>query len=326
MTVLVTGGTEYIGSHMVHTLLDRGRKVVVLDYLSTGVRANVAQDASFVLGSVGDTALMKRVLAEHAVETVIHFSGSVIVPESVENPILYYSNNTFASLHLVNAFIHSGVKKFIFSSTAAVYGITERNPVLEKDETNPINPYGRSKLMTEWLLDDAAHAHDFRFVALRYFNVAGADPKGRTGQSTPRATHLIKRACQAALGRVPQLEIFGTDFPTRDGTGIRDYIHVSDLAEVHALALEYLGDGGESQILNCGYGRGFSVREVIDVVSKVSQRPLPTREAPRRAGDPPVIVADCSRVTSEFGWQPRHNHLEEIVSTAYAWERRLNAA
>lgn len=324
MSVLVTGGAGYIGSHMVHALLERGQKVVVLDNLSTGVRANVAVEATFVLGEVGDIEFVRRVLSEHAVDAVIHFAGSIVVPESVSNPILYYGNNTVASLNLVNACVQAGVKKFVFSSTAAVYGIPERNPVSEDDGTNPINPYGRSKLMTEWLLEDVSRAHDFRFVALRYFNVAGADPKGRTGQSTPRATHLIKRACQAALGRVKQLDIFGTDFPTKDGTGVRDYIHVSDLADVHALALDYLEGGGKSQILNCGYGRGFSVREVIETVSKVSQQKVPTRESARRPGDPPAIVADIARVTAAFGWKPRHDDLEKIIATAFAWERRLN--
>ena len=262
----------------------------------------------------------------YAITAVIHFAGSIVVPESVEKPLTYYENNTVASRDLIEACVQAGVKHFIFSSTAAVYGMPQNNPVTEQADTAPINPYGRSKLMTEWMLEDAARAHDLRYVALRYFNVAGADPGGRSGQSTPNATHLIKRACQAALGRVATLDIFGTDFPTRDGTGVRDYIHVSDLVAAHALALDHLQQGGGSTVLNCGYGHGFSVREVIDTVSKVAGRKIPTRESPRRPGDPPALVADSSQLQAQFGWRPEHDDLEEIVSTAYAWERRLNSA
>jgi UDP-glucose 4-epimerase len=326
MTVLVTGGAGYIGSHMVHALLDRGEQVIVLDNLSTGIRGLVADRAEFVEGDVGDAALLRRVLASGKVEAVIHFAGSIVVPESVENPLAYYANNTVASRTLIAASVEAGVRRFVFSSTAAVYGSPEHNPIAEIAPKEPINPYGRSKLMTEWMLEDTARAHPFTYVALRYFNVAGADPEGRTGQSTPKATHLIKRACQAALGRVPQLEIFGTDFPTRDGTGIRDYIHVSDLADAHALALAYLAKGGASRVLNCGYGRGFSVREVIDMVSRVAGVSLPAREAPRRAGDPAELVADSSQLKTLLNWQPEHDDLEEIVRTAFAWEKRLNAA
>jgi UDP-glucose 4-epimerase len=326
MTVLVTGGAGYIGSHMVHALLDRGEQVVVLDNLSTGIRGLVAKGAEFVQGDVADAALLRRLLGASKVDAVIHFAGSIVVPESVEKPLAYYANNTAASRTLISACVDAGVKRFVFSSTAAVYGIPEHNPVAELSATQPINPYGRSKLMTEWMLEDTARAHPFSYIALRYFNVAGADPEGRTGQSTPKATHLIKRACQAALGRVPQLEIFGTDFPTRDGTGIRDYIHVSDLADAHALALGYLADGGTSHVLNCGYGRGFSVREVIDTVSRVAGLPLAVREAPRRAGDPPELVADSSRLKTLLNWRPKYDDLEEIVRTAFAWEKRLNAA
>ena len=326
MSVLVTGGAGYIGSHMVYTLVDRGEEVVVLDNLSTGIRANVADRAQFVHGDVGDKDLVEGLIAAHRVDAVIHFAGSIVVPESVENPLLYYANNTVASRNLLEACIKTGVKQFVFSSTAAVYGIPEHNPVVETALTSPINPYGRSKLMTEWMLEDTARAHDFAYVALRYFNVAGADPKGRTGQSTPKATHLIKRACQVALGRVGHLDVFGTDFPTRDGTGVRDYIHVTDLANAHALALRHLAGGGGSRILNCGYGRGFSVREVIDTVARIAGNDLPVREAPRRAGDPPELVADSSRLKRDFQWQPEHDDLEVIVRTAYAWERRLNAA
>src|SRR5258706_8762929 len=325
MAILISGGAGYIGSHMVLAALDRGEEVVVLDNLSTGTRSLVAEGAHFHQGHVGDQALLGRLFQEYAITAVVHFAGSLIVPESVSKPLTYYANNTLASRNLIEACVQSGVKQFIFSSTAAVYGIPEHNPVTETTGPMPINPYGRSKLMTEWMLEDAARAHDLRYVALRYFNVAGGDPAGRTGQSTPNAPHLIKRACQAALGRLPVLEIFGTDFPTRDGTGVRDYIHVSDLVAAHALALDHLEQGGASAVLNCGYGHGFSVREVIETVVKVTGQKIATRDAPPRAGDPAEMVADSSRLQSQLGWSPAHDDLEEIVSTAYAWERRLNS-
>jgi UDP-glucose 4-epimerase len=325
MSILISGGAGYIGSHMVLAALARGDEVVVLDNLSSGNRSLVAEGAHFHQGDVGDQKLLRRLFEQYTVTAVIHFAGSLIVPESVSKPLAYYANNTVASRNLIEACVQGGVKQFIFSSTAAVYGIPKHNPVTEITETMPINPYGRSKLMTEWMLEDAARAHDLRYVALRYFNVAGGDPAGRTGQSTPNATHLIKRACQAALGRLPVLDIFGTDFPTRDGTGVRDYIHVSDLVNAHALALDHLEQGGTSAVLNCGYGHGFSVREVIETVSKVTGQKIATREAPRRAGDPAELVADSSRLQSQLRWSPAHDDLEEIVSTAYAWERRLNS-
>ncbi len=325
MSILVTGGAGYIGSHMVHALLDRGDDVVVLDNLSTGIRALVAERATFIEGNAGDRALVLNIAKEHGVTAVIHFAGSIIVPESVEKPLDYYANNTVTSRELIAACIEANIGNFVFSSTAAVYGMPDQIPVAEPAPTFPINPYGRSKLMTEWMLQDASHAHDFRFVALRYFNVAGADPKGRTGQSTPRATHLIKRACQAALGRLDALDIFGTDYPTKDGTGVRDYIHVSDLANAHVHALDHLEDGGNSLTLNCGYGHGFSVREVIDTVARVTESHVPTREAPRRAGDPPVIVADPTQIKEIFAWKPKYDDLDEIVRTAYGWEKRLNS-
>jgi UDP-glucose 4-epimerase len=325
MSILITGGAGYIGSHMVLAALDRGDQVVVLDNLSTGIRALVAEEAHFHLGNVGDQVLLRELFQRYAVTAVIHFAGSIVVPESVEKPLAYYENNTAASRNLIEACVDCGVKHFIFSSTAAVYGLPEHNPVTELDALSPINPYGRSKLMTEWMLEDAARAHDLHYVALRYFNVAGADPSGRTGQSTAKATHLIKRACQAALGRIPALDIFGTDFPTRDGTGVRDYIHVSDLVATHALALDHLRQGGGSAVFNCGYGHGFSVREVIETVSRVTGRTIPVREAPPRPGDPAELVADSSKLQTQFGWRPEHDDLEEIVSTAYAWERRLNS-
>ena len=323
MSVLVTGGAGYIGSHMTYALVDAGECVVVLDNLSTGVRANVAPNAVFVHGEVGDAALVKRLIADHGVDAVIHFAGSIIVPESIEKPLLYYINNTQASLALVTACVEAGVKHFIFSSTAAVYGLGGRDEIREDMPTDPINPYGRSKLLTEWILRDAAAAHDFRYVALRYFNVAGADLQGRTGQSTPRATHLIKRAAQAALGRMPHLDIFGTDYPTPDGTAIRDYIHVSDLVGIHRMALEYLRQGGSPEILNCGYGHGISVLEVVAAVERVTGEKLPIVTRPRRAGDPPALVANVDKLRESFAWQPRDFSLEGIVRSALDWEQGL---
>jgi len=325
MAILISGGAGYIGSHMVLAALDRGDEVVVVDNLSSGIRSLVAEGAHFHQGDVGDQTLLRRLFEQYSVTAVIHFAGSLIVPESVSKPLRYYANNTMASRNLIESCVQSGVKQFIFSSTAAVYGMPDHNPVTETTDVMPINPYGRSKLMTEWMLEDAARAHDLRYVALRYFNVAGGDPAGRTGQSTPNATHLIKRACQAALGRLPVLDIYGTNYPTRDGTGVRDYIHVSDLVAAHALALDHLEQGGASAVLNCGYGHGFSVREVIETVAKVTGQKIATREVPRRAGDPAELVADSSRLQAQLGWSPAHDDLEEIVSTAYAWERRLNS-
>jgi UDP-glucose 4-epimerase len=325
MSVLVTGGAGYIGSHMTYALVDAGEKVVVLDNLSTGVRENVSPDAIFVNGDVGDRALVSRIIRENGVTSVIHFAGSIIVPESMEKPLLYYGNNTQASLALISACVDSGITQFIFSSTAAVYGMGTGSsaPIGETAQTEPINPYGRSKLLTEWILRDTAAAHDFRYVALRYFNVAGADPKGRTGQSTPRATHLIKRAAQVALGKVPQLDIFGTDYPTADGTAVRDYIHVSDLVHIHRMALDHLRDGGDSNTFNCGYGRGASVLEVVSAMERVTGKPLAVSHAPRRAGDPASLVADCDKLRREFAWQPRYAFLDGIVESALAWERGL---
>lgn len=326
MSVLVTGGAGYIGSHMVHALLDRGEHAVVLDNLCTGVRGLVAEDATFIEGEVADTRMVRDLIQDLQIDAVVHFAGSVVVPESVEKPLFYYANNTVASRNLIEACVEEGVQNFVFSSTAAVYGEPETMPVREDAPTNPINPYGRSKLMTEWMLRDTAAAHDFRYAALRYFNVAGADGKGRTGQSTPRATHLVKRACQAALGRVPHLSIFGNDFPTADGTGVRDYIHVMDLIEAHLLALDHLRDNGQSIVCNAGYGHGFSVREVVRAVERVSGQPLPVHEEPRRAGDPPAIVANSEHLKSTLNWQPAYDDLDVIVRSAYAWESRLNSA
>lgn len=323
MTILVTGGAGYIGSHMTYALCDSGVKVVVLDNLVTGIRANVCPAAHFVEGSVADGALVDGILQRHAIDAVVHFAGSVVVPESVADPIKYYQNNSGASAALVQACLRNGVRNFVFSSTAAVYGVPDIAMVSENVPLNPINPYGRSKLMTEWLLADVAAAHDFTYTALRYFNVAGADPKGRTGQSTANATHLIKRACQVALGVHPRLDIFGTDFPTPDGTGVRDYIHVSDLIAAHLLALDYLRGGGKSLTLNVGYGRGFSVKDVVRVTQQVCGHPIPVHEGPRRAGDPPALVADSTRLKETLHWKPRFDDLTQIVASAFAWERGL---
>ena len=323
--ILVTGGAGYIGSHMTYALLDRGERVVVIDNLSTGVRSLIADEAYFVEGDVSDQPLVRRILREHEIEAVIHFAGSIVVPESVRDPLSYYCNNTVASHALIDACVKEQVRCFVFSSTAAVYGMPEVPMVTEHTSREPINPYGRSKLMTEWMLQDAARAYDFRYVALRYFNVAGADPGGRTGQSTPRATHLIKRACQVALGRESHLDIFGTDYPTPDGTGVRDYIHVTDLIAAHLLALDALRSGTKADVFNCGYGRGLSVREIIDAVERIAGRSLPVKEAPRRAGDPPMLVANSTKLKQTLNWAPRHDGVDSIVGSAIEWERRFNS-
>ena len=325
MTVLITGGAGYIGSHMTYALLDRGERVVVLDNLSTGIRGLVAHEATMVEGDVADGALVKALIARHKIESVIHFAGSIVVPDSVAEPLRYYDNNTIASHRLVAACIEAGIQNFIFSSTATVYAETARQPMSEGEPKDPISPYARSKLMTEWILEDAARAHGLRHAVLRYFNVAGADPKGRTGQSTPKATHLIKRACQVALGRVPHLDIFGTDYSTPDGTGVRDYIHVADLVTAHLLALDHLRADNAGLVCNCGYGHGTSVREIVRVVERVTGRTLPTREGPRRPGDPPTLIADPTRLKTELNWQPQFDDLDTIVAHAFAWERRQNA-
>ncbi len=325
-TVLITGGAGYVGSHVALALSDAGRPAVVLDDLSKGVRENVPAAVAFVQGDCGDARLLAELMRRHEVGTVMHFAGSVVVPESVADPGLYYRNNTMNSLALIETCVRQGVDRFVFSSTAAVYGVPERSPVTEDTPLAPINPYGSSKLMTEWMLRDSAAAHRLRYVALRYFNVAGADPAGRSGQSTPEATHLIKVASEVAAGKRPFIEIFGTDYPTPDGTCVRDYIHVSDLAEAHLLALGHLETGGASSTLNCGYGRGYSVKQVLDMVEAVSGRPLDRRITGRRAGDPPALVADATRLRRMFGWEPRHADLRTIVETALAWETKLQAA
>ena len=325
-TVLVTGGAGYIGSHAVLALRDAGHGVVVIDNLSTGVREAVPEDVPLVVGDLADRDLVADTITGHGVNAVMHFAGSIVVPDSVADPLGYYRNNTINSHGLIEACVRLGVHRFIFSSTAAVYGLAEELPVREETPVAPINPYGSSKLMTEWMLRDTAHAHDFRYVALRYFNVAGGDPAGRTGQSTPAATHLIKVACQTALGQRPELLIFGDDYPTADGTGVRDYIHVSDLAEAHVLALRHLEGQGDSLVMNCGYGHGYSVREVVRAVEAAAGVRLPVRIVPRRAGDPPALYAATDRIRRVLGWQPRHDDLDTIVRTALAWERRLAKA
>jgi len=323
MAILVTGGAGYIGSHMVLELLDAGEKVVVLDDLSTGFSWAVPKGAEFIRGDAGDPALILRLIAEHGIEAIAHFAAKIVVPESVADPLGYYLGNTAKSRNLIEAAIGGGVRQIIFSSTAAVYGNPRENPVGEDAILDPVSPYGRSKLMTEWMLQDAGRAHGLRYVALRYFNVAGADPKGRSGQSTPRATHLIKAAVQTALGQRPFLEVYGTDYPTPDGSCLRDYIQVTDLARAHLVALDHLRRGGESLAVNCGYGRGFSVLEVVEVVKRVSSVDFEVKLSPRRLGDPAAIIAKADRIRAELGWAPQHENLDEIVAQALAWEKRL---
>jgi len=323
MTILVTGGAGYIGSHMVHELNDAGESVVVLDNLSTGFRFLVPGKVPFVVGSTGDRALVADVIARHRVTAIIHFAASIVVPDSIADPLRYYSNNTMNTCVVLDAAVKAGVRQFIFSSTAAVYGNAETVPVPETAPTVPISPYGTSKLMSEIMLHDAGKAHGLRIVVLRYFNVAGADPRLRTGQSTPQATHLIKVACEAALGKRAKLDVFGTDYPTPDGTCIRDYIHVSDLARAHSAALAHLRGGGLSSTFNCGYGRGASVLEVIAAVKRISGVDFAVEIGGRRAGDPPTLVADVSRIRARLDWQPQFEDLDSIVRHAFAWERRL---
>ncbi|HMO76602.1 MAG TPA: UDP-glucose 4-epimerase GalE [Sphingopyxis sp.] len=323
-TVLVTGGAGYIGSHAVLALLDAGWRVAVLDNLVTGFRWAVPKGAVFHEGDIADAALVTRIVAEQDVGAILHFAGSVVVPESVANPLKYYDNNSARSRTLIDTAVHAGVRHFIFSSTAATYGIPDAVPVREDAPQRPINPYGMSKLMTEAMLADVAAAHAFNYCALRYFNVAGADPQARSGQSTAGATHLIKVAVEAALGRRSHVDVFGTDFATADGTGVRDYIHVSDLAAAHLLALEALiAAPDRSHKLNCGYGRGFSVLEVLDAVDRATGGRIERRMGDRRAGDPDALIADNGAIRAAFGWQPRHDDLDTIVAHALAWERAL---
>jgi UDP-glucose 4-epimerase len=321
-TILVTGGAGYIGSHVVRQLLERGERVVVLDNLGKGFRQAV-MDADLVVGEVGDQTLVSRLMAERQVDTVMHFAAHTIVPESVALPLKYYGNNTCSTRSLLQASIDHGVEHFVFSSTAAVYGIPEAGYAGEDSPTRPINAYGTSKLMSEWMLRDVAAANPLRYVALRYFNVAGSDPGGRIGQATPGATLLTKVACEAMVGKRSHVSVFGTDYPTPDGTGVRDYLHVEDLASAHLRALDYLRANGRSVTLNVGYGHGYSVREVLAMVESVGGKPLVIREEPRRPGDPAYLVSRADRIRTELGWQPRFDDLRAIVSNSLAWEQKL---
>jgi UDP-glucose 4-epimerase len=324
--VLVTGGAGYIGSHAVLALRDAGWPVAVIDDLSNGTRDIVPDDVPFYEGSVVDRALVERLFAEQGIGAIMHFAGSIVVPESVEKPLDYYRNNTVASHTLVSAAVASGVRHILFSSTAAVYGAPERVPIEEGDPKLPINPYGASKLMTERMLEDASAAHPINYGALRYFNVSGADPEGRAGQIGRGSTHLIKVATEAAIGKRDHVDVFGTDYPTPDGTCIRDYIHVSDLADAHVKALERLIDRPEENlVLNCGYGRGLSVLEVLDALDEVAGRPVPREMKGRRAGDPPMLVSSNRALMDTLDWTPRFADIHTIVSHALEWERRLSS-
>ncbi len=323
MSVLVTGGAGYIGSHMVHKLRDRGEPVVVIDNLSTGFREAVPQAVPFYRGDIANQSLVQQIIRDHDVNAIIHFAGSVVVPDSVADPLGYYENNTVKSRALIAVAVESDVRHFIFSSTAAVYGEPEVNPVSETAPLRPVSPYGASKMMTELMLADTAAAHDLEYVALRYFNVAGADPQGRCGQSTPRATHLIKVACETALGKRSRMAVFGRDYDTHDGTCIRDYIHVTDLARAHWDALAHLRGGGRSDVFNCGYTHGYSVIEVIDSVRAVAGVDFEVGDDVRRPGDPPALVADSAKLRDTLGWRPQLDNLDTIVSHALAWEAKL---
>lgn len=323
MAVLVTGGAGYIGSHMVWELLDAGEEVVVLDRLSSGFDWAVPQEAKLVVGDIGDMKLVGSIIARHKIDAIIHFAGSIVVPESVADPLGYYDNNTGKTRALLEAAVKGGVPHIIFSSTAAVYGPAGMEPVREDHLLDPPSPYGRSKLMSEWMLRDASAAHGFSYTALRYFNVSGADPKGRTGQSTPGATHLLKVACETALGKRPFMQVFGTDYPTPDGSCVRDFIHVSDLVAAHRLGLARLRAGGSNLVANCGYGHGYSVLEVIESVRRVHGRNFDMRLTGRRTGDPAVVIADASLARRELGWSPQYDSLDRIVTDALSWERIL---
>ena len=320
--ILVTGGAGYIGSHVVRQLGAADESVVTLDNLSTGFEAAVTA-GDLVVGDTGDAALLERLFSAHDIDTVMHFAAHTIVPESVADPLKYYRNNTCSSRTLLEAAHRHGVRHIVFSSTAAVYGIPDGGRAAEESPTIPINPYGTSKLMTEWMLNDLAIAGGPSYVALRYFNVAGCEPSGTIGQSTPKATLLVKVACEAATGKRPHVSVFGTDYPTPDGTGLRDYIHVDDLATAHLDALRYLRDGGESTTLNCGYGHGYSVREVLSAVERANDAPLTIIDEPRRAGDPPELIAVADRVREVLGWSARFDDLDPIVRTSLAWERKI---
>jgi UDP-glucose 4-epimerase len=323
MTILVSGGAGYIGGQMVRDLLDQGREVVVVDNLSTGFRWSVPDGVPLLVADVGDFETMTGILRRHGVRSIIHFAARIIVPESMEDPLGYYLANTVKTRALIAAAVSAGVEHFIFSSTAAVYGEASLKPVDEATPAAPVSPYGASKWMSEMMLKDAGRAHGLKTAILRYFNVAGADPAGRHGQTTPRATHLIKVAAEAALGRRPFMELYGQDYPTPDGTCVRDYIHVADLVAAHRAALDHLSGGGESLLANAGYGRGYSVREVITAVREVSGVDFEVRQQPRRAGDPPAIVAASDHLRETLGWRPAHDDLKTIIRHALAWEAKL---
>lgn len=320
--ILVTGGAGYIGSHVVRQLGERGENLVILDDISSGVPEAVLY-GELIEGNTGDQALVSEILKKYQVESVLHFAAHTIVPESVENPLKYYQNNTANTRNLLECCQNAGVKHFIFSSTAAVYGNLEGGVATEDTPTKPINPYGSSKLMSEWMLKDLSAASNLRHVTLRYFNVAGSEPEGRIGQNTPNATLLIKVAAEVAVGKRPEIFVYGTDYDTPDGTGVRDYIHVEDLASAHLKALDYLRQGGQSRTFNCGYGHGFSVREVLDAVQRVNNKPINIVEKPRRAGDPPSLVANSTAIQNELQWQPQYDNLDTIVSTSINWEKKL---
>jgi UDP-glucose 4-epimerase len=322
--ILVTGGAGYIGSHVVRQLGEAGERVVVIDNLGKGFRQAVTS-GELVVGDVGDYALVSRLMAEHRIDTVMHFAAHTIVPESVALPLKYYGNNTCSTRSLLQACLENQVKNFVFSSTAAVYGIPQDGYASEQSPTQPINAYGTSKLMSEWMLRDVAAVNPLRYVALRYFNVAGSHPGGKIGQATPGATLLTKVACEAMVGKRPHVSVFGSDYPTPDGTGVRDYLHIEDLASAHLCALDYLRKGGKSNTLNVGYGHGYSVREVLRMVEQVAGKPLVIKEEARRAGDPAYLVSRAERIRAELGWQPRYDDLSAIVSSSLAWERKLLA-
>ncbi|AUN99185.1 UDP-glucose 4-epimerase GalE [Bacteriovorax stolpii] len=322
MSVLVTGGAGYIGSHVVSLLGEAGKDIIILDNLTTGRPENILY-GKLIIGDLRNQALLDQVFTDHKIEAVLHFAGSIVVPESVTNPTLYYQNNTENSAALIKTCLKHGVKKFIFSSTAAVYGMPESGVASEETPTSPINPYGRSKLMTEWMLEDVSNAHDFSYVALRYFNVAGASKTGKIGQSTPRATHLLKTAAEVVTKKRAGMSIFGTDYKTKDGTCIRDYIHVDDLAQAHLDALSYLDKGGKSQVLNCGYGHGFTVKEVIGAVESYVGQKLNVEMGPRRAGDAVELISKAEKIKTVLGWQPKYNDLDYIVKSAIEWEKKL---